>query len=285
MCLGGALTLIPCFRCVVTVRSGLFRCCLGHDRSLFAAEFSSESIRERRRKLLPAARLLQCRRTMPVIPAALVVVILGGFFLFRRADVRLVLMLAAAALFLVRATQPEVAGARWNAFAQFFSEFAKQMVSPASVIPICSAMGFAYVCKLTGCDAHLVHLLCTPLRYVRWLLIPGGIAIAFFVNSAIVSQTSTVSVVGPVLIPLLIGAGVSRQTAGALLLLGGSMGGELLNPAAVEVAAISKVTGVNNLEIIRHLLPYNLLASGTAMIVFWGMAILHERRVRISPEK
>src|SRR5205085_10088738 len=139
----------------------------------------------------------------------------GGFFLFRRADVRLVLMLAAAALFLVRATQPDVAGARWNAFAQFFAEFARQMVSPNSVIPICSAMGFAYVCKLTGCDAHLVHLLIKPLRHVKWLLVPGSIAVAFFVNSAIVSQTSTVSVVGPVVIPLMLAAGFSRVTAGA----------------------------------------------------------------------
>ena len=78
-------------------------------------------------------------------------------------------------------------------------------------------MGFAYVCKLTGCDAHLVHLLVTPLRYVRPLLIPGGIVVAFFVNSAIVSQTSTVAVVGPVLIPLLLASDISRLTAGSLL--------------------------------------------------------------------
>jgi DcuC family C4-dicarboxylate transporter len=215
---------------------------------------------------------------MPVIPAALVVVIVGGFFLFRRTDVRLVLLLAAAALYFVRATQPEVAGARWNTFAQFFAELARGMVNPSSVIPICSAMGFAYVCKLTGCDAHLVHLLCVPLRYVRWLLIPGGIVVAFFVNSAIVSQTSTVSVVGPVLIPLLVASGISRQTAGALLLLGGSMGGELLNPAAIEVRTTGDLTHFNYNQVIWHFLPYNLLASGTALLVFWLMALHYERR-------
>src|SRR5689334_7060653 len=181
---------------------------------------------------------------IPPVPAALVVLIVGGVFLFRRADVRLVLMLAAAAMFFVRATQADVAGRRIEAFSQFFTEFANGMTRLSAVVPICSAMGFAYVCKLTECDAHLVHLLCNPLRHVRWLLIPGGIAVAFFVNSAIVSQTSSVSVVGPVMIPILIGAGISRQTAGALLLLGGLMGGELLNPAAVEVAAISKATGI-----------------------------------------
>src|SRR4030095_4646088 len=132
-------------------------------------------------------------------------------------------------------------------------------------------MGCAYVCKLTECDAHLVHLLIGPIKKIRWLLIPGGIAVAFFVNSAIVSQTSTVSVVGPVIIPLLMAAGVSRVTAGALLLLGGSMGGELLNPPAVEVTAIKSnlQPGYQATEVIAHLLPYNLLASGTALIVFW----------------
>ena len=215
---------------------------------------------------------------MPVIPVAIVVLVLGAIALAKRMDIRLVLMGAAAVLFALRATQAGVAGQRFDAFAQFFIEFAKGITYPPAVVPICSAMGFAYVCKLTECDAHLVHLLIGPIRKIRWLLIPGGIAVAFFVNSAIVSQTSTVSVVGPVIIPLLMAAGVSRITAGALLLLGGSMGGELLNPAAVEVAAIKMVTGREATDIIAHLLPYNLLASGTALLVFWAMSFWYERR-------
>jgi DcuC family C4-dicarboxylate transporter len=87
-----------------------------------------------------------------------------------------------------------------------------------------------------------------------------------------------VSVVGPVLIPLLFAAGISRETAGALLLLGGSMGGELLNPAAVEVTAIKTITHDDAQTVIRHLLPYNLLASGTALLVFWLLAVVRERR-------
>src|SRR5437016_9529711 len=205
---------------------------------------------------------------MPIVPSAILVVIIGGIALWRRADIRLVLILAAAALFLVRASQPDAAGQRLNVFAQVFVELAKGLTNPQSVVPICSAMGFAYVCKVTDCDAHLVHLLVRPLQHVRPLLIPGGIAVAFFVNSAIVSQTSTVSVVGPVLIPLLLSAGISRQTSGALLLLGGSMGGELLNPAAGEITAIKGVTGLGSREIIQKILPYNLLACGTALLMF-----------------
>src|SRR5690349_1731479 len=211
-------------------------------------------------------------RCMFVVPITIIVLVVGAVALAKRYDIRLVLIGSAAALFLLRACQPEVAGQRMGAFAQLFVEFASGMVRPSSVIPICTAMGFAYVCKYTACDAHLVHLLIGPLRHIKWLLIPGGIAVAFFVNSAIVSQTSTVSVVGPVIIPLLMAAGISRVTAGSLLLLGGSMGGELLNPAAVEVAAIKIQTGRDATDIIAHLLPYNLLASGTALVVFWMLA-------------
>ena len=64
---------------------------------------------------------------MPVIPAALLVVVVGGYFLFRRTDVRLVLILSAAALFFVRAIN-EIPGKRLEAFSQFFTELANGMV-------------------------------------------------------------------------------------------------------------------------------------------------------------
>ena len=215
---------------------------------------------------------------MPVLPSAVVIIFLGGILLVRRHDIRLVLLASAAAMYFLRATQPEVGGHRWDLFGQYFLEFAKGMTNPASVVPICSAMGFAYVCKHTKCDAHLVHMLISPLRHIRPLLVPGGIAVAFVVNSAIVSQTSTVAVVGPVLIPLLLAGGISRRTAGALLLLGGSMGGELLNPAAVEVTAIKMLTQQDTNTVVRHILPWNLIASGTALIVFWMMSLYWQKR-------
>src|SRR3954469_13707278 len=96
---------------------------------------------------------------MHVVPWAAVIVVIGGYLLARRTDIRLVLMGAAAALFFIRATQPEVAGHRADAFTQLFLEFARGISNPQFIVPICSAMGFAYVCKLTECDVHLVHLL------------------------------------------------------------------------------------------------------------------------------
>src|SRR6478735_3769466 len=96
-------------------------------------------------------------RTPMTVVAVILVLAVGGYFLYRRADIRLVLILAAAVLYFVRAMWPDAAGHRFDQFANLFLEFGRGLIQASSVIPICSAMGFAYVCKATACDAHLVH--------------------------------------------------------------------------------------------------------------------------------
>ena len=85
-----------------------------------------------------------------------------------------------------------------------------EMANPATVVPIGSAMGFAFVLRMTGCDQHLVELLLVPIRRVRPLLVPGGIAAGYLINTTIVSQAGTASVLGPILIPLLRAGGLGR---------------------------------------------------------------------------
>src|SRR5690349_19560651 len=109
---------------------------------------------------------------MPVLPTSIVIVLFAGWMLVRGRDIRLVLFIAAAAMYGLRGTQAEASGHRLDLFGRYFLEFARGMTSPSAVVPICCAMGFAYVCKFTRCDGHLVHLLVAPLRHVRSLLIP-----------------------------------------------------------------------------------------------------------------
>ena len=97
---------------------------------------------------------------------AILDIVLVLVFVVRGLDVRLLLFLGAVPLFLA-AGQP----------ALFIATLAREMANPKTVIPICSAMGFAYVLRLTECDRHLVLLLVRPLRRMQALLIPGGIAI------------------------------------------------------------------------------------------------------------
>src|SRR5262249_38922910 len=106
------------------------------------------------------------------------------------------------------------------------------------VVPICTAMGFAYVLRHTGCDQHLVHLLTNPLQRVRPLLVPGTVVVGFLINVPVISQSSTAVSIGTVLVPILVAARIAPVTIGAALLLGSSIGGELLNPGAPELQTV-----------------------------------------------
>jgi DcuC family C4-dicarboxylate transporter len=202
--------------------------------------------------------------TAPVL--ATLVIACAVAFVVKRYDVRLVLGLAAALLFII-------AGAPHD----YFAVVARQMVDDKTVVPICSAMGFAWVIKHTGADLHLVTLLLAPLRHVRALVVPGGVASGYVVNTAIVSQSSTAACVGPVLVPIVTGVGVHPIVAGAMLLLGASMGGELFNPGAVELVTLSGLSNETPQRMVAAIMPYNLLASSLALLSFWGMTLWRRR--------
>jgi DcuC family C4-dicarboxylate transporter len=107
---------------------------------------------------------------------------------------------------------------------------------------------------------------------MRVLLVPGGIAAGYVVNTTIVSQTGTAAVLGPILIPLLRAGGIAPATAGAILLLGSSMGGELFNPGAVEMRKLAELTALSGPSVVARSSPLNLLACGTALLAFWAIS-------------
>jgi C4-dicarboxylate transporter, DcuC family len=205
-----------------------------------------------------------------VIAAAVVAVV-------RRVDVRLALGLAAVVLGLL-AGRPEIV----------LQVFLRTLANEQFVVPICTAMGFSHVLRHTGCDRHLVRLLVVPVRRVRPLLVPATVLVGFAVNVPIISQTGTAAAVGPVFVPLLRAAGVSPLTAGSALLLGSSVGGELLNPGAVEYQSVrfalaAKGHPVEPQECVRRTrgpLAVQLLVS-TA--VFWALSAWAERRKTPDP--
>ena len=96
----------------------------------------------------------------------------------------------------------------WHSpLASVVREFLSTFSNEKFVVPICSAMGFAYVLRHTGCDRHLVLLLVKPIRYVRFLMVPGVVVVGFLVNIPVISQTSTAVCIGPVVVPLMRAAG------------------------------------------------------------------------------
>src|SRR5260370_582953 len=166
------------------------------------------------------------------------------FAIVRRVDVRLALLLAALALGALGGDMPLI-------LRTFFLTFLKEQF----VVPICCATGFGFVLRHTQCDQHLVQFLVRPLRHVHFLLIPGVVLVGFFVNSVLVSQVGTAVSIGTGLVPLLRRSCVSPLTTGSALLLGASLGGDLLNPGAPEGQTISLVPDVKPRACIQTAFP------------------------------
>jgi DcuC family C4-dicarboxylate transporter len=167
--------------------------------------------------------------TAMMLAATILVILLAVYALVRELDVRLVLFSAGLALALI-AAEPLVV----------FDEFLKEMGNGKTIGPICSAMGYAWVLRATGCDQAMVRLLLAPTRRIRWLLIPAGCAVGFVTNIAITSQTASAAAVGPILVPLMLAAGYSPVVAAATLVLGCSGGGSLFNPGDADLVAIQE---------------------------------------------
>lgn len=176
------------------------------------------------------------------------------YLLARRAEVRLVL-LGSGFVMAALAGQPLLIP----------DTFARAMVAGV-VAPICTAMGFAAVLSATGCDRHLVAALTAPLSRAGALLLPGSVLAAYLVNLAVPSQASTAAALGPVLLPLLRGAGFSPLVAAATLVLGASFGGDLLNPGAQDIQAVAGSTGLEAVTIHQRILPASLAGVVTAAL-------------------
>src|SRR5689334_8005512 len=137
---------------------------------------------------------------------AIIVIVVALYFLLKGVDVRLVLFGAGLLLCSLVGDPFRV-----------FDAFLKYMGDTTYVGPICTALAFSSVLSVTGCDREMVRLLMKPLRHVPWLLTPGGCFVGFLTNSAITSQTGAAAAVGPILVPLLVAAGVPPLIAGAAL--------------------------------------------------------------------
>jgi DcuC family C4-dicarboxylate transporter len=202
--------------------------------------------------------------------AGLVVIAVAIAVIVRGVDVRLVLLLAALALGCL-AAHPEVIA----------QKFLVTLVNEQFVIPIGCCIGFVYVLRQTGCDEHLVHLLVRPIQRVRPLLIPGTVLIGALVNVPVISQTSTAVLVGTVLVPLLRAARISPVTVGSALLLGTSVGGEILNPGAPEVRTVSQASEValTPQNWVARALPLLAVELTVATTVFWLCSLRVESKL------
>jgi DcuC family C4-dicarboxylate transporter len=97
------------------------------------------------------------------------------------------------------------------------------------------------------------------------------IVVGFLVNVPVISQTSTAVCLGPVVVPLMRAARYSPAAIGGTLLLGCSVGGELLNPGAPELLTVSAFTKQDTRKLVEYLVPLVLPMLVVSGLVFWAM--------------
>ena len=90
------------------------------------------------------------------IVIALIDLVVVIVLIVRRVDVRLALLVGAVPLFAVS-----------GGLKVMLTKLVEEMANPGTVVPICTALGFAYVLRITECDQHLIRLLLRPLQHVR----------------------------------------------------------------------------------------------------------------------
>jgi C4-dicarboxylate transporter, DcuC family len=196
-----------------------------------------------------------------------VVIAAAVYAVYRGIDVRLALILAALTM-----------GGLSGDVAPILREFLATFSNEKFVVPICTAMGFAYVLRHTECDRHLVQLLTRPLRSARLFLIPGVVLVGFLVNIPVISQTSTAVCIGAVVVPLMRAAKLSAATIGATMLLGASIGGELLNPGAPELNTVGQRLGISSKAVVPAVVPLVFPHLAIATAIFWWWSVRIERR-------
>ena len=128
--------------------------------------------------------------------AAIAVVCVTVYGLLKRWETRLVLLASGFAMCLL-ALNPVAA----------FQQFDKSMTNASLIVVICSAMGFARVMTITGCDLHLVRLLTKPLNRLGIVLLPCCMIVTGIVSLAISSLAGMCAAIGPTICALMIRAG------------------------------------------------------------------------------
>ncbi len=207
-----------------------------------------------------------------MLVAALVIIAAAVVLVARGGEVRLVLLAAALVLGALAGDVPAVVR-------EFLGTFAAERF----VVPICSAMGFAYVLRHTGCDVAMVRVLLAPVRRSRGLLVPAVVLAGFTVNIPVISQASTAVCLGAVVVPLMRAAGFSPVAIGSTLLLGASVGGELLNPGAPELNSINDQLKGNTRDLVPHVGRLLAVVVPVALVVHWMQTARNERRAAAVP--
>lgn len=127
-----------------------------------------------------------------------------------------------------------------------FDTFTSKLFAGGIPQIICAAMGYATLMGFAECDRHLSTAMMAVIKKARAILIPGVIIAGGFVITALGSNAGSAAAIGPVVIPVMIKAGVHPVFAATTLALAvhgdyfmigshGAVIGEIAGKTAAEV--------------------------------------------------
>jgi len=195
-----------------------------------------------------------------------VIVILTIFAIVKRWEVRLVLFTSGALMLIL-------SGNIFGAVTAFTGP--QGMVSAGLVTVICTVMGFAYVLKLTECDAHLIHAIVRPLTKLEKILIPATVIVTAIINIALPSAAGVSAAVGAIMIPALIAAGV-RPAMAASAVMAGTFGSAMSPGSAHVVFVANELTNRDIMEIVAVISPKVIVAVIIGAIALTVVAFIRK---------
>lgn len=194
-----------------------------------------------------------------MLTIGVILVIITIYFLIKRYDARLVLLVSGIVMSCVAGTPMAALNA-----------FAKDMTNAGLIQAVCSVMGFAMVMRYTECDKHLINLMASGLGKVRPLLIPGVVMATFAVNVALPSAAGTAAAAGAIFVPLMMSAGVHPAMAAAAVKCGTY--GSMLNPGLAHNPVVAKIAGVGVMEVIAFQFKANIASLIVAALCITAIA-------------
>ena len=159
-------------------------------------------------------------------------------------------------------------------------EFAQKMVTDSLIQAVCSAMGFSFVMRHTGCEEKLIQILAPFLRCAGPLLVPGTTLLTFCCNALFLSAANTAAVMGVILIPLLSAVGISPTLAASALLAGTF--GSMLNPALAINTFVAR-TASTSPDAVTQANTLPVVAALACVVFALGMAAFKETKKNFDP--
>lgn len=149
--------------------------------------------------------------------------------------------------------------------------FTKLLTNSFLVPIIACSMGFACVISLTECDKHFSYFALRYLLKVKLLLVPMSVLLIWLFSNAINSPAGLAAAVAPIIVPVLMRAGIPPAMAAATVLLG--TWGEFTSVSSGLAAVVGSYSGHDVPTLVLKALPASLTGLVVTLVVITLTAI------------